>query len=146
MTMKRQLICTVLFSAFITSHAFARNTVSNYPIDAALASEPGKVGGDIALYFSGQQHPGVSRTLGEFATNKKTNSFGRSDEQACQHAFLSAAMELQERARKQGGNAVINIESNYKNQVRESATEFTCGAGAVIAGVALKGEVVTLRK
>jgi len=97
--MKRQLICTVLFSAFITSHAFARNTVSNYPIDAALASEPGKVGGDIALYFSGQQHPGVSRTLGEFATNKKTNSFGRSDEQACQHAFLSAAMELQERDR-----------------------------------------------
>ncbi|HZZ09954.1 MAG TPA: excinuclease ABC subunit A, partial [Paraburkholderia sp.] len=28
----------------------------------------------------------------------------------------------------------------------ESATEFTCGAGAVIAGVALTGEVVTLRK
>ena len=35
--------------------------------------------------------------------------------------------------------------SNYKNEVRESATEFTCGAGAVIAGVALQGDVVTLR-
>jgi uncharacterized protein YbjQ (UPF0145 family) len=146
LTMKRQLICAVLFSACITSHAFARDTISNYPIDGALASEPGKVGDDITLYFSGQRHPGVSKTFGEFATNKKTNAFGKSDEKACQHAFLSAVMELQNRARKEGGNAVINIESNYRNKVHESATEFTCGAGAVIAGVALKGEVVTLKK
>jgi uncharacterized protein YbjQ (UPF0145 family) len=83
--------------------------------------------------------------MGEFATNKKTNAFGKSDLEACQHVFLSAVIELQERARKEGGNAVINIKSNYKNEVRESATEFTCGAGAVIAGVALTGEVVTLR-
>ncbi|HEX7683265.1 MAG TPA: excinuclease ABC subunit A, partial [Trinickia sp.] len=27
-----------------------------------------------------------------------------------------------------------------------SATEFTCGSGALIAGVALKGEVVKLKK
>jgi uncharacterized protein YbjQ (UPF0145 family) len=53
-------------------------------------------------------------------------------------------LELQERARKEGGNAVINIKSNYRNEERASATQYTCGAGAVIAGVALKGDVVTL--
>jgi uncharacterized protein YbjQ (UPF0145 family) len=53
---------------------------------------------------------------------------------------------LQDRVRKEGGNAVINIRSNYRNVERESATEFTCGAGAIVAGVALKGEVVTLKK
>ena len=147
--MKRHLMFAALVASFATlsaAPAFARDTVGNYPVDQALQSEPGQVGDDIALYFSGQPHAAVVKTMGEFATNKKTNAFGKSDVQACQHVFLSAVIELQERARKEGGNAVINIRSNYKNEVRESATEFTCGAGAVIAGVALKGDVVTLRK
>jgi hypothetical protein len=144
--MKHPLICAALLATFVTSPVFARDTVANYPLDAALASEPGKVGDDVALFFAGQRHPSVVTTFGEFATNKKTNAFGKSDEVACQHVFLSAVRELQERARKEGGNAVINIKSNYENEPRESATEFTCGAGAVIAGVALKGDVVTLKK
>jgi uncharacterized protein YbjQ (UPF0145 family) len=134
------------FAMLSAAPAFARDTVENYPIEPALHSEPGKVSDDIALYFAGQRHPAVAKKIGEFATNKKTNAFGKSDTDACQHVFLSAVIELQDRARKEGGNAVINIKSNYKNEVRESATEFTCGAGAVIAGVALKGDVVTLRK
>ena len=147
--MKRHLLFAALFASFATlsaTPAFARDTVNNYPVDQALQSEPGKVSEDIALYFAGQRHPSVVKTIGEFATNKKTNAFGKSDLQACQHVFLSAVIELQERARKEGGNAVINIKSNYRNEERESPTEYTCGAGAVIAGVALKGDVVTLKK
>jgi uncharacterized protein YbjQ (UPF0145 family) len=147
--MKRHLMSVTLAASFTmlsAAPAFARDTVENYPIEPALHSEPGKVSDDIALYFAGQRHPAVAKKIGEFATNKKTNAFGTSDTDACQHVFLSAVIELQDRARKEGGNAVINIKSNYKNEVRESATEFTCGAGAVIAGVALKGDVVTLRK
>ncbi len=144
--MKRHLMFAAVFASLMTGQAFARDTVHNFPIDAALKSEPGKVGDDIRLYFAGQPHPGVVKSFGEFATNKKTNAFGKSDDAACQHVFLSAVIELQERARKEGGNAVINIKSNYKNEERESATEYTCGAGAVVAGVALKGDVVTLKK
>ncbi|WP_244816386.1 excinuclease ABC subunit A [Caballeronia sp. Lep1P3] len=144
--MKRQFILTAVVLSMLSSQAFARNSVANYPVEPALKSEPGKVDQNIPLYFAGQPHPNVTKTFGEFATNKKTNAFGKSDEAACQHAFLSAVMELQARAKKEGGNAVINIKSNYQNQPRESATEFTCGAGAVMAGVALKGEVVTLKK
>ncbi|WGS49053.1 excinuclease ABC subunit A [Paraburkholderia sp. D15] len=146
--MKRQMMFAALIATFATlgsAPAFARDTVANYPVDQALQSEPGKVGSDIGLYFAGQRHPSVAKTMGNFATNKKTNAFGKSDLEACQHVFLSAVIELQDRARKEGGNAVINIKSNYKNEVRESATEYTCGAGAVIAGVALTGDVVTLR-
>ena len=54
--------------------------------------------------------------------------------------------ELQERARKEGGNAVVNTTSNYRNEVSESATKYAYGAGAVNAGVALKGDVVRLKK
>jgi uncharacterized protein YbjQ (UPF0145 family) len=147
--MKRHLIFVTLAASFAmlsAAPAFARDSVGTYPINEALHSEPGKVGDDIPLYFAGQRHPAVAKTIGEFATNKKTNAFGKSDETACQHVFLSAVLELQDRVRKEGGNAVINIRSNYRNVERESATEFTCGAGAIVAGVALKGEVVTLKK
>jgi len=143
---KKLWTLVALCAALAASHAYARDTIGNYPVSDALGSEPGKVGDDVALYFAGQPHPAVLKSFGEFATNKKTNAFGKSDLSACQHVFLSAVIELQDRARKEGGNAVINIKSNYRNQLRESATEYTCGAGAVIAGVALVGDVVTLGK
>lgn len=145
--MKRYFkLAAVVALSIAASQAFARNSVGTYSIDGALKTGDGKVGSDIALYFAGQSHPAVLKTFSEAATNKKTNSFGRSDELACQHVFLSAVLALQERARAEGGNAVINIKSNYKDHLTESATEFTCGAGALIAGVALKGDVVTLKK
>lgn len=143
--MKKLWMLTALCAALTTSHAFARNSIADYSVDDAIKSEPGKVGDDVALYFAGQPHPLVQKSFGQFATNKKTNSFGKSDLMACQHVFLSAVAELQERARKEGANAVINIKSDYKNELRESPTHFTCGAGAVIAGVALVGDVVTLK-
>jgi hypothetical protein len=39
-------------------------------------------------------------------------------------------------------DAVVNIESNYKNRQFSNETEFECGAGAIMAGVALKGTLV----
>lgn len=51
--MKLQMICAVLAAGLLSSHAFARDTVSNYPVEAALKSEGGKVDQDIPLYFSG---------------------------------------------------------------------------------------------
>jgi len=127
-----------------SSSACARDTVRSYFIDAALKSEP--VDNDIPLYFAGQRHPAMLRSFGVFNASRKTNSFGKSDEAACQHVFLSAVMALQQRARKKGGNAVINIRSNYHSSEMRSATQFECGAGGVIAGVALKGEIVKLEK
>ncbi|SDF94047.1 excinuclease ABC subunit A [Paraburkholderia phenazinium] len=143
--MKRHLMLAALCATFVTSHAFARDSIATYPVDAALASEPGKVTPDIALFFAGQSHPAVAQSFNAIATNKKTNAFGKTDVQACQHVFLSAVIELQQQARQQGGNAVINIRSNYHNELTASPTEFTCGAGAVIAGVALVGDVVKLK-
>jgi hypothetical protein len=88
----------------------------------------------------------VAKAIGEWGTNKKTNAFGKSDKAACEWVFLSAILTMQERARSEGGDAIINIRSNYKNIETSSETEYMCGAGAVIAGVAFKGEVVKLAK
>jgi uncharacterized protein YbjQ (UPF0145 family) len=145
--MKIYMISAAVLACLLSSsQAFARDSVANYSIESALMSESAKVDQKIPLYFAGQTHPAVVKSFGEFATSKKTNAFGKSDETACRHVFMSALLELQERVRKEGGNGVINIRSNYRNVERASATEFTCGAGALVAGVALKGEVVTLKK
>ena len=145
--MKRHLkLAAVVALTFAATQAFARNSIETYPIESALKSEEGKVSQDIALYFAGQPHPMVLKRFSEAATNKKTSAFARSDEAACQHVFLSAVIALQNRARELGANAVIDIKSNYQDQLTSSATEFTCGAGAMVAGVALKGDVVTLKK
>ena len=103
-----------------------------------------KVDPEIKLFFGRQRHPKVAKDLGEWPTNKKTNAFAKSDQHACEWVFLSAVIALQQRARKEGGNAVINIVSNYRNIETSSESEYVCGAGGLIAGVALKGRVVNL--
>jgi hypothetical protein len=124
----------------------ARDDQKLFPIRQALSSPDAKSKLDpgIRLYFGRQGHPGVTRDHGEWKANKKSNAFARPDQQACEWAFLSAVISLQERARKEGANAVVNIFSNYRNIPGGNETEYVCGAGALMAGVALKGRVVNL--
>ena len=141
------LMLAILSTLSVANYVYARNTLHNLKIEEALeiGRDRGVILDNVRLFFAGQQHPAVDKTYGEFGTNKKTNAFNKSDEKACQWVFFSAIKSLQERALKEGGNAVINIISNYKGNEFSSATEFQCGAGALIAGVALKGTVVKLK-
>ena len=84
------------------------------------------------------------KSYGKFVSNKKTNAFGKSDEAACEWVLLSAMLSLQDRVKAEGGNAVININSYYKKNTVSSETEYECHAGAIMAGVALQGEVVKI--
>ena len=129
--------------------AEARDDKHMFPIKAALGKGQQykeKLESDIALYFGKQKTPAVEKRIGEYTSNKKTNSFIKSDHEACDIAFISAAAALQDRARREGGNAVIDIRSVYRKEDVASETEYLCGAGATIAGVALRGTVVTLGK
>jgi hypothetical protein len=126
----------------------ARNTKYVLPI-AGVTENPeyqATLGYDVSLHFANQSTPKLERMLGQYVTNRKTRSFGRSDENSCQWAFLSVLLQLRERAREEGGNAVINIVSYCDKEIFASATEYECHAGALIAGVALKGTVVRVGK
>ncbi|MBB3168590.1 hypothetical protein [Simiduia aestuariiviva] len=144
----KKLMALALIPLMISSHSFARDTVQSYSIDEALSVEKIKssLGSDIKFYFGDQPHPSVVENFGEFKTNKKTNAFGKSDKKACQWVFLSALLALKQRAIKEGGNAVINIKSNYKGNLSSSNDSFKCGAGAVMAGAALVGDVVKIQE
>lgn len=133
----------VLFSY---SDGHARNTHLKVSISEALelGEREGRLDNSIRLYFGSQRHPAIQRRLGTYTSVKKTNSVGKSDQRACKWAFLSAVITLQGRALREGGNAVVNIRSKYGKNVVSSTTDFECGAGAVIAGVTLIGDVVKI--
>jgi uncharacterized protein YbjQ (UPF0145 family) len=126
--------------------AHARDTRHLLPIAAAMEVKDAqdKLDGSVKFYFGDQPPPPVLTKLGSDVSNRKTNAFGKSDEKACNWAFLSAMVALEKRAQQLGANAVINIVSYYNKKVMSSATEFECHAGAIIAGVALKGDFVKI--
>lgn len=115
------LVNLMLFS----SSSYARNDVHDYPIKQALDSEAalGKLN-HVQLFFGEQKHGKVIERKGTIKVNKKTNAFNKTDEGACQWVFLSAVIALQKQALKKGGNAVINIKSNYQNNLTSSAETF----------------------
>jgi hypothetical protein len=88
----------------------------------------------------------VARRLGSFSHSAKSNAVGKPDEEACDIAFISALAALQAHARKQGGDALIDIRSEFRGEESASPSEYLCGAGTLMVGVALHGTVVKLRK
>ncbi len=142
--MRRLGFLAVLTILAVARPALGRDDHLMLPIKDALGSpDASKLDPGVKLYF-GHSKPAVSKSLGTFTTNKKANGFGKEDKVACERAFISAMIALQERARKQGGNAVVGIASYYKKIVTVSDKEYMCGAGALMAGVAFRGEVVKL--
>ncbi len=138
----------IILSVVFAPLALARNEILNFSVEEAMASEKfaQEVGDSVKFYFGGQSHPAVEKKFGSFSSNKKTNAFNKSDMEACRWALYSALVSLRDRALREGGNAVVGIKSIYRNNTFESDTEFQCGAGAFVAGVALDGRVVKLKQ
>ncbi len=135
----------VLLGVLLIGTAYARDTRQMYSISQALMSVGSEqLGEDIRLFFGEQSHPAIATNYGTFMSNKKSNGVGKSDVSACQRAFLSGVLTFQQRARNEGGNAVVNLTSYYKKKHISSTTEFECGSGAVMSGVTLRGDVVRL--
>lgn len=142
------LVFALLAVPAAATFASAQDERHELPVKHALNSEVGKaklVKG-VKVFMKGQGHPGVAKRYREFKSNKRSNALGKSDQNACDVAFLSALIALQQRAEREGGNAVIDIYSVTKDQKYQSADSYACVSGSMIANVALRGTVVRLGK
>jgi uncharacterized protein YbjQ (UPF0145 family) len=146
--MKKTISSVVVLVATmaVSWSAYARDTKLMLPIAEAMEVKDAqeKLDGSVQFYFGGQKTPKVITKLGSDVSNRKTNAFNKTDEVACKWAFLSAMVALEKKAVSLGANAVVNIRSYYKKDEFSSPTEFECHAGAVVAGVALKGDFVKI--
>lgn len=143
---KRYLALSILLASMsVAVSAEARDTRLLLPIEEAMSTPDAraKLNPNVRLVF-GEGAGVVNEEYGSVVTNRKTNAFNKTDEEACRWVMLSAMMALQDDALQKGANAVINIESFYKKVPMSSTTEYECHAGTLMAGVALKGDVVTL--
>ena len=143
---KALLFAAALACSVIAGTAYAKDDHLQMPIQDAMDSSEAKekLDGSVKFFFGKQTYPSPKQRYGTFTANKKTNFTGKSNNEGCQRAFLSAMISLQERAQKEGGNAVVGIKSVYKKEELVSETEYMCGAGTFMGGVALRGEVVKL--
>lgn len=141
------LSTALLVAAAITATpVHARDTKLMLPIEDAMAIKDTaeKTTGTVRFFFGDQPHPKALQKMGGDRSNRKTNAFGKSDEKACNWAFLSSLIALEKRAEERGANAVVNITSDYNGQEVSNPTQFECHAGAVMAGVVLKGEFIKI--
>jgi hypothetical protein len=145
--MKISSVAVVLAMLILsTSDAFARNT--EVLVDAQQAVDRKGQGDllDVPYYLKGQKHPAVKKKIGNWRASRKGRGAFQSDTDACSRTFVSALKSLQQRALKEGGNAIINIISVTKDTPYENAKQFRCIAGGIIVHVALEGDVVVIDK
>ncbi|WP_262927447.1 excinuclease ATPase subunit [Phytohalomonas tamaricis] len=150
MPLKSYLAATAVCAAFICAvpgQAQARDTFYMMPYKDVLALPDAqqKLDPAIRMYFGDQVHPEIQTRRGGYFTERKTNSVTKSDEGACRWVALSALIDLQERARQVGANAIVNIVSYYDKRENSDNNRYECHAGNVVAGVTLKGDMVTIK-
>lgn len=128
--------------AVVISACAPRNDALYLDINEALNSAEAKevLDPSVKLYF-GKPAPGKVVRKG-ITTNPKTNAANKSDQDACRWAFLSAVKKFQDRAKSEGARKVGNLVSYYKKKEYRSTTKYECHAGNLMAGVALKGDIV----
>lgn len=138
--MKKLAIVGVSILALSVS-TFARDDVKYFSIKDAINTTKAKEVLDPNIKISFGTGTNAKFIVKGITSNKKTNAFHKSDEQACSWALLSALKSFQERAVREGGTKVVNLVGYYKKRKYDSKTKFQCGAGNIMAGVTLKGDI-----
>ncbi|AJO76161.1 hypothetical protein [Pseudomonas sp. MRSN 12121] len=148
--MRLKILATAATLLFCTLPGLsqARDTALYLPFDKVVAEAiaSGKIDGSVKFYLAGNKPAGTVTVLSPGAvTNKKTNAFNKSDEAACEWVLQSALITLHQAAKKVGANAVTDIASFYKSNERKDPKTYECHAGAIIAGVALRGDLAKVQ-
>ena len=144
----KSLTAAALILAALPSVSQARDTTLYLPLETVIAqaTAAGKLDGSVKFYMAGKKPAGkVTVVNPNITTSQKTNAFNKTDEVACAWATQSALIKLQNAAKAAGANAVIEIASNYNRVEYKNPENYECHAGAIMAGVAFKAQLATVK-
>lgn len=139
---KMMFIAGMAIAALASANAHARETRVEGSFEELINSPEAKkagIDGSVRFYLAGQKTPAVASRMGEDVSNKKTNAANKSDAEACRWVTLSVLKAFQDSAKSRGANAVIDMVSYYRKNEFKSAQNYECYAGAIMAGMAMKG-------
>ena len=162
---KIHLISAFALLGLLSAGAQAADEKHMMSIKDALNTQEAKqmLDGSVKFYFADQSSPAVAKVvLKDAVTNKKTNASGlnqgnskvaeqlstsptKTIDELCHKTMLSALLQYQARAKKEGGNAVVGIQSYFKKKAFSSPDQYECYQGSMMVGVALKGDIVQLK-
>ncbi|MDO5090524.1 MAG: hypothetical protein Q4D61_03160 [Cardiobacteriaceae bacterium] len=77
----------------------------------------------------------------DIETRQAANATGKSDDAACQRAFVNAIVKFQKTAKKMGGNGVSHFRSYLDRNTLKNG-EYDCEVGTFHARVLMKGSIV----
>jgi uncharacterized protein YbjQ (UPF0145 family) len=147
LNLKNLFFTSVLISTLILSGCGANTGLKGYNINHAMNDMPTSVKSrtnDFKFYFGKDSTIDTfgAKKLGKVKTSNRTNSAGKSALKACNWVFYSALLDLKQQAESMGGNAVTNIQSNWKGNTTSSSTKYMCANGLWLSGVSLTGTAI----
>ncbi len=129
--------------------AWGKAVAMDMPLHLPLAEVVGghnyaaRVGDSVTFVFGATRD---GETLGTISSAQRKRNTDNTDEAACQFTLLAALADLRDQAVRQGGDAVVDIVSDYRERPFSSAGEYECHVGSNGVFVTLKGTLMRLRK
>jgi uncharacterized protein YbjQ (UPF0145 family) len=134
------------FAQLASAPAEARNVVYTLAMDEVLRMPAAEreLDGSVRFYLSGQEHMPAVIWHGEDVVRGNIRGAGEQEIESCKRAALKALVQYQEKARKLGANAIIDMVSYFKEQPYISRSAYECHAGSSTVVVVFKGSYVKL--
>jgi hypothetical protein len=145
MKAKTLILTSLLFVA--PGLVIAADTVEHYTMADAVAdaTKSGKLDGTVKFYLAGTQPNGqITIVQKDTEVNRKTNGFWKGSQKTCNWVMQSVLIELQDRAKKAGANAVVNMVSDYGNPYSDPQ-KYECHVGFLMSGVIMKGDLAKVQ-
>src|SRR5258706_9522518 len=125
-----QMLSALLISGLLaisSPAAWAEDVLIMDP-QIALSSDEFKagLGNDVAFYFTGAATPAFKTDMEEFLVDRVTRRSAGPPKTHCRRVLLAAFLDFQARARKKGGNAVVNMVSFYQKPYAADSTRVEC--------------------
>ena len=140
------LAAALLAALPMTSHA--ADKVVHLAFDNAVkaATASGKLDGSVKFYLTGTTPAGQLTVVNDNVdVTRKTNAFGKKDQETCDWALQSVLIAMQDDAKKAGANAVVDIVSNYNGSEYRDAQNYECHVGFLMSGVQLKAKLAKVQ-
>ncbi|WP_266170210.1 excinuclease [Dyella subtropica] len=144
----KHLTLSTLFLLATPVASMAADRIVHLPFEqvVAEAQKDGKLDGSVKFYLAGKQPVGKVDVVQDYAyTSKKTNAFGKKDEETCSWVLQSALISLQEMAKRADANAVMDIVSDYNDTEYRDGEKYECHIGFLMSGVQLKAKLAKVQ-